>query len=229
MASCPRDSEYLTEYLQPTGLCDFDRHPEIRARALELTVQCGSNAESFHHLFSFVRELPYGLEDWDVTASETLAKGWGMCAGKANLLVALLRCSLIPARYRVYRIRAEANLWTKATEKQELAEKMGPAPSEQDHVDCEVWLDEWVPCDPARDTAFERGMIALGIPLERHPVAGAAGRSPYLYLASFDDWARQRQARRQFRANRNETFAAVNEQLWKIRELGRGEEGAPPT
>jgi transglutaminase-like putative cysteine protease len=224
METHPGDSRYI----QATGLCDFDRQPQIGARASELTRDCQSGPETFNRLFSFVKELPYGLEDWDVAASETLAKGWGMCSGKANLLVALLRSLAIPSRYRVYRISAEVGLWAKATEKHEVAESMGPAPDQQDHVDCEVWLDGWVPCDPARDTAFERGMAALGIPLERHPVTDDAGNVPFLYLASFDDWARRRQEMRRFRANRGKTFAAVNEQLWKIRALGGSDRPVQP-
>ena len=88
------------EYLQPSELCDFDRCPEIRDKALELTLSCRSREEMFGRIFDFVKELPYGLEDWDVPASETLTKGWGMCSGKTNLLVALLRSVAIPARYR---------------------------------------------------------------------------------------------------------------------------------
>jgi len=208
------------EYLQPSGLCDFDRCPEVRAKALELTSGCRSRAEKFRRLLGFVKELPYGLEDWDVAASETLAKGWGMCSAKSNLLVALLRSLGIPARYRVYRIRGEMSLWGKVTGDSNLAQRLGAAPTEQDHVDCEVWLGKWAPCDPARDTPMERGMRALGIPLERQVVPDASGRASYLVLAVLDEWARERQARRTVRVGRAETFARVNEQLQRIRALG---------
>jgi len=209
------------EYLQPSELCDFDRCPELRAKALELTLGCQSMMETFQHIFAFVKALPYGLEDWDVTASETLAKRWGMCSGKTNLLVALLRSLAIPARYRIYRIRAEVGLWTWVTGEEEMSRRLGTAPLEQDHVDCEVWFGGWSSCDPARDESLERGMVALGIPLEREPVTDASGCVPYLILTSLDDWAKERQERRRFRENRSETFARVNEHLWRIRALGR--------
>jgi transglutaminase-like putative cysteine protease len=209
----------IEKYLQPSELCDFDRCPEIRAKALELTRGCQSREEMFRSLFSFVKELPYGLEDWDVAASETLAKGWGMCSGKTNLLVALLRSLGIPARYRAYRIRAEVNLWGAITGEEGMAQRMGDAPVEQDHVDCEVWLGEWVACDPSRDTPMERGMMAHGIPLERELVVDASGHVPYLFLADFDRWARERQGRRRFRKNRREIFAKVNELLSRMRVL----------
>lgn len=211
------------KYLQPSELCDFDCHPEIGARALELTLGCRSREEMFQRVFAFVKELPYGLEDWDITASETLKKGWGMCSGKANLLVALLRSLAIPARYRVFRIQAESSLWIWVTEDEELARRLGASPTEQDHVNCEVWLDGWSACDPTRDTILERGLLALGMPLKREAIADALGHVSYLVLASIDHWARERQGRRRFRENRSETFASVNEFFGRIRAYGESE------
>jgi transglutaminase-like putative cysteine protease len=207
------------EYLQPSELCDFDRSPGIGARAMELTRGCQSREEMFQRVFASVKELPYGLEDWDLPASKTLVRGWGMCSGKTNLLVAMLRSLGIPARYRIYRIRGEVSLWGRVTGEEHLARQMGDAPAEQDHVDCEVWLGEWRACDPSRDTPMERGMTALGIPLERQAVTDASGCVPYLILATIDDWARKRQAGRRFRENREEIFATVNEQLAQLRNL----------
>lgn len=213
------------DYLKSSELCDFERCEAIRAKAAELTRDCGSDKERFQRLFHFVKEIPYGLEDWDVAASETLAKGWGMCSGKANLLVAMLRSLGIPARYRVYRIRAEVGLWRTMARDRRVAEGLGEAPEEQDHVDCEVWLGEWTACDPARDTAMERGMMALGIPLERKLVAEARGAAPYRVLASVDRWARKRQERRRFREDREGTFSRVNSQLDELRKLGSERKG----
>jgi len=209
------------EYLQPSQLCDFDRCLEIRAKALELTSDCRRVEEKLQRIFSFVKEMPYGLEDWAFRASETLAKGWGMCSGKTNLLVALLRSVGIPARYRVFRIHGEMKLWKWAIESEDLSQRLGTVPLEQNHVDCEVWLGTWKAFDPSRDTPLERGMLALGIPLEREPLVDENGRVPYLFLASFDDWARERQNRRMFRENRDEIFAMINERFQQIRALGR--------
>ena len=211
--------ENIEEYLQPSRLCDFDRCPEIGLRAEELTADCRGDEDRFSRIFCCVRELPYGLDDWDVPASQTLAQGWGMCSGKTNLLVAMLRSAGIAARYRVYSIVSEASLWQRMGEDEALAGRMGSSPEVQDHVDCQVWLGGWRDCDPGRDTLLERGLTALGIPLRRQAVADDSGRVNYLILASFDEWAGQRQQRRRFREDRSEVFALVNEGLQRIRSL----------
>lgn len=208
-------------FLESTELCDFDLKPRIREKALEIAQNCSDKQEEFESIFLFVRELPYGLDDWDVPASQVFNQGWGMCSGKTNLLVAMLRSLGIPARYRVYRIKAESSLWSQVSNNETISKEMGSAPAQQDHIDCEVWLERWIACDPSRDTLMEKGIKALGIPLEREPIRNEAGNVDYLILANFDDWARERQAARKFRENRKEIFRWVNNQLWRIRKLAQ--------
>jgi len=205
------------KYLYPTQLCDFDRHPEIRDKALELTLGRQAREDRLQGIYHFVKELPFGLEDWDVRASETLSKGWGMCSGKTNLLVAMLRSIGIPARYRIYRVKAENILWKALMNDQEAHRHLETIPLEQDHVDCEAWLGSWSNFDAARDSALERGMLALRIPLQREPIVDDTGQIPYLILTSFDDWAKERQHKRGFRENRYEIFTTINERFSKIR------------
>ena len=208
------------QYLQPSALCDFDRSHDVVEKARSLTSDCRTDDEKFRRIFPFVKELPYSLDDWDVAASETLGRGWGMCSGKTNLLVTLLRCAGIPSRYRIYAVNSEQRFWEKVAGFESLDPSLGYSPIEQDHVDCEAWLGEWIACDPTRDTALERGLLALGIPVERQPVLDADGKVPYLRLACFDEWARERQAKRWFREGRGETFAGINAVLQRIRERG---------
>jgi transglutaminase-like putative cysteine protease len=207
----------LDYYLPATRLCDFDRDPAIPAKATELTRRCIDKQERFKRIYHFVKELSYGLEDWDVKASETLRKGWGMCCGKTNLLVALSRVLFIPARYKVFKIKAEQRLleWV-AGQNRGLATQLGDLPREQDHLECEVYLEGWKAYDPARDSPFEKGLKKLGIPLEREPVTES------IILASIDEWAENRQKNRRFRKKRQALFTRVNEQLNKIRLLGKG-------
>jgi hypothetical protein len=211
------------EYLQPSELCDFDRHPEIKTKALGLTSGCGTEEEKYLRIYSYVKEMPYILEDWNVTASETLAKKKGMCSSKSNLMVALLRALGIRSRYRVYRIKAEVKLWRSIIEDRELRELMGCPPEVQDHVDCEVWLDGWTPCDPARDTPLERGLAAMGMTLERETVPDEGTGATYSHLARFDEWALERQRRRTIRDRRQDTFEKANRVFDRIRSLGATE------
>jgi len=212
----------VDEYLLPTQLCDFDRHSSIGEKASQLAQGCTGDRQRFDRVYQFVKELPYGLEDWDVKASETLRKGWGMCCGKTNLLVAMSRTLLIPARYRVFRIRAERRLLRQVIERdKELAAQLGDMLPEQDHLQCEVYLGDWEVYDPSRDFAFESGLKLLGIPLERVPVLGIDGEVQFTILASIDEWARKRQENRRFRKKREALFARVNEEIEKIRQMGR--------
>ena len=65
----------LTEYLKPTCLCDFDEVPEIRATAQRLTMNLPDIGQVVQTIYRHVKEFPYGLEDWNIKASETLRKG----------------------------------------------------------------------------------------------------------------------------------------------------------
>jgi transglutaminase-like putative cysteine protease len=203
-------------YLQATRLCDFDRDHAIQAKAIRLTQGCADKQERVERIYHFVKELPYGLEDWDVKASETLRKGWGMCCGKTNLLVAMSRALFVPARYKIFKTKAEQRLleWVAGRDR-ELTTQLGDLPMEQDHLDCEIYLEGWKAYDPARDSLFEEGLKRLGIPLEREPVTGS------IILASIDEWAKDRQKNRRFREQRQAIFARVNEQLDRIRLLSK--------
>jgi hypothetical protein len=213
--------DLMEDYLRATELCDFDRDKAIVEVTRRLTEACSGQRERFDRVYQYVKELPYGLEDWDVRASETLKKGWGMCCGKTNLLVAMSRVLLIPARYRVFRIRAERKLLARAVEEDSgLAAQLGDLPAEQDHLQCDANLDGWETYDPSRDTAFEDGLRRLDIPLEREPVSDVDGAVHYTILVSIDEWAGERQRSRRFREQREAVFARVNEQIARIRQIG---------
>ena len=214
--------ERIEEFLKASELCDFDSCAAVRKRASDLGQGCTDNQQRLQRVYEFVRELPYGLEDWDVKASETLRKGWGMCSGKTNLLVAMLRALSVPARYRVFKIKAERRLLKQVIgQNRAVADQFGNLPPVQDHVQCEVYLGGWRVFDPSRDTGFENGLRKLGIPLERIPVADAQGAVHYEIMASIDEWARARQNSRKVRDDRELVFARVNVELDKVRRLGR--------
>lgn len=208
------------EYLKPTQLCDFDQVHEIRDKARRLTVQLQGKGDITERIYHFVKELPYGLENWDIKASETLRKGWGMCLGKTNLLVAMLRYLRIPTRYKVYKIYSEGTLWrVVASQNNKLAADMGEPVPQRDHVVAEVYLDKWQVYDPSRDSALEEGMKKLVIPLQRIPVATSDEKAQFLILNSIDEWASRRQQNRHFREGRQALFAEINQEFDSIRSL----------
>lgn len=74
----------------PTTLCDHT-HPAIRRQAARL--RRASPASTADAILKFVQTFPYRFGYWQERASETLARGVGMCTTKANLQVALMRAS----------------------------------------------------------------------------------------------------------------------------------------
>jgi transglutaminase-like putative cysteine protease len=212
----------LEESLKPTYLCDFDQEPAIGEIARQLTEEAIDRQQMVDHIYHFVKELPYVLEDWDVKASKTLRKRLGMCLEKTNLMVAMLRSIEIPARYRLFKILSEGTLWRwVARQDKELAAEMGDPATEQDHVVAEVYLDGWHIYDPTRDSALERGMKRLGIPLRRRPVAQTGENPIAILLSSIDEWAMNRQRNRRFRDSRELVFSRINKEFDTIRVLGQ--------
>ena len=85
-----------SELPDPETLCDMD-HPAIRrrvARLLRPTDEATAQA-----IFSYVQSLPYRFGTWQERASDTLARGSGMCTTKANLQVALMRAAGLEAGF----------------------------------------------------------------------------------------------------------------------------------
>lgn len=212
----------FSEYLKPTYLCDFGWEPAIGRVARQLTERALDVQQMVDHIFRFVKELPYMLEDWEVKASETLRKRSGMCLGKTNLMVAMMRSLEVPARYRVFQILSEDTLWRwVGGQSKELAVQMGDPSPEQDHVVAEVYLNGWRVYDPTRDSALEEGMKKLGIPLRRRPVAQSGENATVILLDSIDEWAMNRQQNRRFRDNRESVFSRINKEFDTIRALGQ--------
>ena len=94
----------LREYLEPTRLIDSD-HPDVVARAMELTRGCSGGREKLERIYYFVRDMPYDilasfrdLAEGKRRASDVLHAGHAFCMGKASLFVALCRAAGIPAR-----------------------------------------------------------------------------------------------------------------------------------
>jgi len=92
------------QYLRPTEFIDSD-HPDVVAKARELTRGCTTDKERLERIYLYVRDLPYDilasfryLAEGKRRASDVLQAGHAFCMGKASSFVALCRASGIPAR-----------------------------------------------------------------------------------------------------------------------------------
>lgn len=78
------------------SVCDHT-HPTIRRQAVRL--RRATQAGTAQAIFDFVQAMPYRFGHWQERASDTLAKGYGMCTTKANLQVALCRAAGLEAGF----------------------------------------------------------------------------------------------------------------------------------
>ena len=141
--------EDIDEYLKCTELSDCDNQ-EIQGKAKEIIADAKTPREAAVDIFYFVRDQILLGFDHSVKASETLRGGMGYCATKANLQVALLRSSGIPARYHNAVL---AKNWLKGiipvTGYTFTAERL------KHQIWCECYLsDKWIACD----TLFDKGL-----------------------------------------------------------------------
>ena len=204
------------EYLKPSLLCNFDSAPEIKQTAIALTKNLLTAQNKVGSLYKFVKNLTFRYEDWDVKASDTLKRRWGMCSGKVNLFVAMLRSIKIPSRYVVLRCRAELELYEWMTKRNcELAGFFWALPREGNHVIAEVYLNGWKAYDVARDPALEQGFTELGMPFEIEPITdGGVARLTFSIL---DSWAVKRQESIHIKEKRPVILSLMNHELDGIR------------
>lgn len=208
----------------------------IRSKADQLSRGLGSDCEISEHICQFVREeIPYALEEWNVGPEETLRLGKGMCAGKAQLAVALHRAAGISARFKVLSIIPEQGLLEfiarrleEQTTSQGSAEHKAKAirairslPSQRDHTIIQVCLGgQCKDVDLARDTGLDTGMRFTGAREERKVVSEAG---PY---DSLDRWIERRMERISVTEDRQRFFDVVNEQIEEVRKAGSVVAGA---
>ena len=103
----PEKKMQIPEFLKSTDFCDSE-HPDIVATANEITRDCVSDKEKAMRIFYYVRDnIPYTFGLWNYKASETLKSKVGMCTSKANLMIAFLRASGIPAGYMILKVNSQ--------------------------------------------------------------------------------------------------------------------------
>ena len=147
-----KQKKNIEEFLQETIFCDF-KHPLIQNTISAIVRVDDSDREKAIKFFYWVRDnILYSVGRWKKKASETLKKKEGTCTNAANLLVAFLRASGIPAGYGIMKVRGQ--------------EYFGPIliptlknfPSEiSTHVYAVVYLNNrWIKCDPSDDQKLSK-------------------------------------------------------------------------
>jgi transglutaminase-like putative cysteine protease len=135
--TCTRKSVY----------CDFD-HPAVAGLAKDLASTAPDPARVTLAAFNYIRDnIRFGFDLVQVKASETLAKGYGVCYNKSLLLVALLRSNKIPSRMAYYPVNREFMRPAMGEACQTMTETFN-------HCFTQVLLNgEWVATDATLDTA----------------------------------------------------------------------------
>ncbi|MEW6079626.1 MAG: transglutaminase family protein [Thermodesulfobacteriota bacterium] len=140
------------QFLAASKFCDY-QEPVIQNLVGEIGGLSENPREKAINCFFYVRdEIVFGMDPWQIKASETLQKGYGMCSNKALLLVAQLRCLGIPSRLawvplnRHFLKPAWGFPWTYCL------------PRALKHVIAQVFLDQkWIALDLTLDkTTYER-------------------------------------------------------------------------
>jgi hypothetical protein len=149
------------ENLKPTRLCDAD-HPEIRAKASELTEGAVSDEERAERIFNYVRDaFPYRPGEYALPASKVLEQGHGLCVTKTVLMSALMRAAGLPTRYRWVPLDKRGFVGFFPRWAVWIALKLSP--TVWYHCHCEVFLgDRWATADGLLDRPFYEGLLAAG-------------------------------------------------------------------
>lgn len=99
-------------HLAHAPLCDFS-DAALQALKERLFKPSLSPVRQAERVYDFIRQkILYGFDEWEVKASQTFAKGWGMCFNKSNLMIALLRAMQVPCLYAAFWIRREGFRFT---------------------------------------------------------------------------------------------------------------------
>lgn len=102
----------MEQYLESSEHIDW-KHPDVTAKAAELSRGCNSEEEVARRCFEFVRDVikhswDFQLNPVTCKASEVLLYATGYCYAKSHLLAALLRANGIPAGLSYQRLSVGA-------------------------------------------------------------------------------------------------------------------------
>jgi hypothetical protein len=151
-------------YLRPTRLCECDT-PEIRAIAKKLGAGKLSDAEYAKAAYNWVMTEKKLVFKPIGGALETFRTKGGTCLDQLNLLAAIARAGGVPARYRLYGLAPDQQLYDLWLEPnpilRETYDTLGFL--EAMHGEAELYINgKWVPGDPTFSPDLNAGM---GLPI----------------------------------------------------------------
>jgi len=139
---------------------------EVSSLAKKLTGGAGSVREKADKIYSYIdQNIQYDLQPWDVSASDTLKSGRGMCMNKCNLAVAMLRSQGIASRFAVQTLSTERGAFKDTVP----AQSHGKISTETEHVGFEVWdsdTSKWV---SYWETGLDRELRDIRKSIGTHP------------------------------------------------------------
>ena len=150
-------ADNLQDFLKETKYCDVS-HPLIQETASNLTKGISETPYKSQVLFNYVRDnIKYQFGKWGKKASKVLQEERGMCTNSANLFVALLRASNIPAGYGIMRVRGQEYLSSLTPPM--FKSQISP---QSVHIYSYVFLNgKWVKADPSIDKDFSRQVSGI--------------------------------------------------------------------
>ncbi|MBN2384754.1 transglutaminase family protein [bacterium] len=170
----------LELYRRNTLFCDSE-HASMLELADGIKQQHSRTVDRAIAGFYLVRDqIKSGMDRFDVKASETLAKGFGGCVGKNNLLIALMRALDIPARYAANWMDREVLRPLDTFGLSHLA--FARIPPKLPHVVCSVFLEhDWL----MADCSFDREMFNMFFVDKHNWTIDWDGRSDLLVAREF--------------------------------------------
>ena len=144
------ENKKLNLFLKETFYCDYN-NPNIQKIVKDFSEKYPDKRDLARAYFYLVRDgILYRVGLWQKKASETLSEKSGTCTNKANLLVALLRASKIPAGYGKMKVNGRDYFGPIVTPF--LREVIS---RESVHIYAYVYLfQRWIKIDPSDDKQF---------------------------------------------------------------------------
>jgi transglutaminase-like putative cysteine protease len=157
----------LFDFLMPSMHAPIT--PELETLSRELLPSSGSFAESIlslnHYIYENFKYMP-GVTDVRTPISDVLKNRQGVCQDFAHLMIALVRCAGLPARYISGYIETEP-----------VDEVTGLAGATASHAWVEVFLPSglWLGIDPTNDMMEGERHVQLGVGRDYNDVSPLRG------------------------------------------------------